>query len=245
MSVGAHRLRRVHPGGGSGNGRTLLFEDAFTGSTINTANWDVMTRPKGYRNNELQYYAPEQATVSGGNLIITAEKRGDGEWYSAELNSKSPSWFNYGLFEARMKLPMAQGIWPAFWLMGTQDGWPDCGEVDILEAVNNEGIVYNTLHGGGSNGHWQYEASTTSVSTTSWHVYGADIQPNVIDFYIDGTIVSTVHSSQKPSGANWIFGAYSNFTLLNVAVGGTWPGPPNGSTPNSVQMLVDYVRVYA
>jgi len=166
--------------------------------------------------------------------LVTRDKRG-GNW-------------TYGRMEARIKIPRGQGIWPAYWMLGTDFdtvGWPDCGEIDILENIGREPqTVHGTVHGPFSwGGHYASggDYSNSVDLADDFHVYAVEWQPNGIRWYFDDTQYFTT----TPAGVagEWVFD-HSFFFILNIAVGGNWPGPPDETTVFPQQMLVDYVRVY-
>jgi beta-glucanase (GH16 family) len=175
---------------------------------------------------------------------------------SARLKTEGLFSFQYGRIEVRAQVPEAQGFWPAFWLMGnnidTVD-WPACGEMDVLERVNaattpdwNEGSIHGTGFTGSNLG-TQYDFPSGQTAT-GWHTYGMIWSKGSVAYYIDDPanpyVTYTPSSISGFSGAVWPFDAGPSFIILNLAVGGSWPGSPNASTPFPSTMLVDYVRVY-
>jgi beta-glucanase (GH16 family) len=187
-----------------------------------------------------------------GNLVISA-RLVSGQWTSARLNSSSKFTPTYGKIEARIKLPFANGLWPAFWLLGANIGsvgWPGCGEEDIMENVPQLGAstIRSSLHGNGYSGANSLHADFTFPSggrvDTAYHVYGMIWSANQVQYYVDGTTFATFTPASMPAGGTWAFNGHPFFMLLNLAVGGNWPTPPDGSTPNPANMYVDYVRVY-
>jgi len=202
---------------------------------------------------------PNAYQDGNGNLVIQAIKTASGTWTSARLKTQgiSSANFQYGRIEARMKLPSATGLWPAFWMLGSNIssvGWPQSGEIDIMENVLTAPLgatkIKSTIHGpgySGSNGIGQVYAFPNNgrVDDGSYHIYGVIWSPYMTQFYVDdpANVFVTIPASAIPSGAPWV---YNNnfFLLLNLAVGGDWPGPPDSSTPNPSLMYVDYVRVY-
>jgi beta-glucanase (GH16 family) len=252
--------------GGPGAGWTLTWSDEFdgpNGSAVDPTKWRYDTGGSGWGNDELEYYTSgtSNAVVENGNLVITAQQAGAGQyscWYgpcqytSARLNTSGLFSQQYGYFEARIQIPEGQGVWPAFWMLGENigsAGWPGCGEIDVMENIGSTpDTVYGTTHGPGP-GNYPGEGLSGSDSGGSpfgggFHVYGTQWGPNEIDFYVDGNLYWKVTPSMLPAGATWVFDQ-PFFILLNFAVGGSWPGSPNGSTAWPQQMLVDYVRVYA
>ena len=239
----------------------LVWSDEFNGadgSAPEASKWSIQTGGNGWGNDELEYYTarPQNVQVKGGNLVITAIKENytgpDGvsrNYTSARLQSKGLFSQQYGRFEASLKIPKGQGMWPAFWMLGSDidtNPWPACGEIDIMENIGKEpAIVHASLHGPG------YAPGNVTASYTlpsgalgdGFHLYAVEWDPQQIRFYIDGTEYATFTPSNLPSGSPWEFNK-PFFILLNVAVGGGWPGPPYQTTQFPQQMLVDYVRVY-
>ena len=242
---------------------TLVWSDEFNGadgSSPDPSKWGFDTGGNGWGNNELETYTsrPENAEVQGGNLVITARQEtytgSDGitrNYTSARMLTAGKFSQQYGRFEARIKLPAGQGMWPAFWMLGDNIGsvgWPASGEIDIMENVGFEpGTVHGSVHGpgytGGSGISATYALPAGQKFSDDFHVYAVEWQPNVVRFYVDSTLYETVTPSNLPGGAVWEFD-HPFFLLLNVAVGGDWPGAPDSTTVFPQTMLVDYVRVY-
>jgi beta-glucanase (GH16 family) len=239
----------------------LVWSDEFSGadgSAPEASKWSIQTGGNGWGNNELEYYTArsQNVQVQGGNLVITAIKENytgpDGvsrNYTSARLETKGLFSQPYGRFEASIKIPKGQGMWPAFWMLGSDidtNPWPACGEIDIMENIGKKpAIVYGSLHGPG------YAPGNVTASYTlpsgalgdGFHLYAVEWDPQQIRFYVDTTQYATFTPSNLPSGSPWEFNK-PFFILLNVAVGGDWPGPPDQTTQFPQQMLVDYVRVY-
>jgi beta-glucanase (GH16 family) len=243
----------------------LAWSDEFNGADgtpPDPSNWAYDIGGNGWGNKELEYYTnrPENAQIKGGNLVITAQKEAytgaEGvtrNYTSARLKTQGLFSQAYGRFEARIKIPAGQGIWPAFWLLGNDIatfGWPKCGEIDMMENIGKEpDIVHGSLHGPSTKG------STSDFTerfilpaglrfANDFHVYAVEWEPGTVRFYVDATLYATRTQSQWPAGGTWAFD-HPFFILLNVAVGGDWPGPPDATTVFPQQMLVDYVRVYS
>ena len=242
----------------------LVWSDEFSGpdgASPDSSKWTYETGGNGWGNNELEYYTnrTQNAQLKGGNLVITAQKEtytgSDGvtrNYTSARLKTQGLFTQAYGRFEARIKIPAGQGIWPAFWMLGndiTSNGWPKCGEVDIMENIGKEpGIVHGSLHGPSTTGQTSDATAPFSLPTgqkfaDDFHLYAVEWEPGTIRFYVDANLYATFNSSQWPAGGTWVFN-HPFFILLNVAVGGDWPGSPDNTTVFPQQMLVDYVRVY-
>ena len=239
----------------------LVWSDEFSGadgSAPDASKWAIQTGGNGWGNHELEYYTarPQNVQVQGGNLVITAVKEDytgpDGvtqHYTSARMQTKGLFSQTLGRFEARIKIPKGQGMWPAFWMLGNDidtSGWPACGEIDIMENIGKEpAINHGSLHGPGyapGNVTAGYTIPTGALSD-DFHLYAVEWEAQQVRFYVDSTLYATFTPSSLPQGSPWEFNK-PFFLLLNVAVGGDWPGPPDGTTQFPQQMLVDYVRVY-
>jgi beta-glucanase (GH16 family) len=203
-----------------------------------------------------------------GHLIIRALKVSEeharvGAWTSARLKTLGLKAFQYGRMESCMKLPVGAGLWPAFWMLGTAGNWPAGGEIDIMENIPESGgsgaglgpkKIQSTIHGPRTSEPGRYSlgviftfppGQSADDSTSACHAYGAIWSPSMLQMYVDDWrepfFIRT--AADVPPGGRWVFNAPFYF-LLNLAVGGDWPGPPNSSTPRPADMLVDYVRVY-
>jgi beta-glucanase (GH16 family) len=216
--------------------------EQFNGNSLSGTGWEAVNLPKGYRNNEEQDYRPSQVKVADGMLQIMASRDQDGQWHSGELHS---TWaYTYGDFEVRAALSASgPGVWPAAWLMGTTDQWPDGGEIDIFESINGTPTVFGTIHAGGSAGHWQQQSYASGIAATQFHTYKISKKPGSISWWVDGVKYGEWLQSQTPVGSSWPFETHSNFGLLNLAIGGEWPGPSNATTPSNITMFVDYFSV--
>ncbi len=233
--------------------------------------WTYDTGNSGFGNHELETYcawgsttapcstaSPSAYVGTDGYLHIEAQQVSPGVYTSARLKTEGLFSFQYGRFEVRAQVPEAQGFWPAAWLLGNNIAtvnWPACGEMDVLERVNaakspdwNEG----SIHGPGFTGDTglgtevNFPAGQTAAG---WHTYGMIWSKGTVAYYIDDPahlyITYTTSNLNGLNGAVWPFDAgQSNFILLNLAIGGDWPGAPNSTTPFPSEMLVDYVRVY-
>lgn len=236
----------------------LIWSDEFDGNALDLNKWEPQTGNGcdinlcGWGNNELQYYQAANATVGGGTLKITAkpEQVGGNNYTSARLRTKNKADFTYGRMEARIKLPHTQGIWPAFWMLPTDEvygGWPQSGEIDILELIGKEpDIAHGTIHFGNP---WPNNQSSTAnyqllagIFKDDFHEFAIEWEPGVIRWYVDGYLFST-KTAAGIAPAKWPFDQDFHF-LLNVAVGGNWPGNPDNTTVFPQVMEVDYVRVY-
>ena len=241
----------------------LAWSDEFGGSNgsgVDPAKWVLEVGGGGWGNQELEYYTNrlQNAHVQNGNLEIQAQrekyKGQDGvtrDYTSARLKTLGKFSQTYGRFEAGMKIPYGQGLWPAFWMMGDDIDrvvWPACGEIDIMENVGKEpSIVHGTIHGPGYSGAAGIGASYTLPTgkkfADDFHIFAVEWEPNAIRFYVDGNLYETRTRADLPQGRRWVFD-HPFFLLMNVAVGGSWPRNPDASTVFPQTMLVDFVRVY-
>ncbi|MFD2797000.1 family 16 glycosylhydrolase [Promicromonospora vindobonensis] len=234
----------------------LTWSDEFdgpAGAAPNPANWNLETGAGGWGNNELQNYTSSRqnsALDGNGNLVITARQDGNGGYTSARMTTKGKVQPQYGHLEARIKIPRGQGIWPAFWMLGGQfpgTPWPNSGEIDIMENIGREPhLVHGTLHGPGYSGGnpitGQYQHPQGWSFADDFHTFAIDWSPNSITWLVDGNAYQTFTTANTGSNP-WVFNQ-PFFFILNVAVGGNWPGYPDGTTQFPQQMVVDYVRVY-
>ncbi len=235
----------------------VVMQDNFdTNGAPDSTIWgyDIGTGENGWGNNELQYYTdrPENIKIEDGMLHITARQESyEGSGYtSARILTKGLFETTYGRYEARIKLPWGQGIWPAFWLLGDDsDGsvvWPQIGEIDIMEFRGQEPtVIHGSVHGPG---YFAGEAITKSYDLkndrfdTGFHIFGIEWGPNYINFYVDDVLYNQI--TPEDVTGEWVFNDNSFYIIMNVAVGGSFVGSPNGETVFPQTMLVDYVRVY-
>jgi beta-glucanase (GH16 family) len=243
----------------------LVWADEFEGNALDLSSWEYQTGtgtayglPAGWGNDELQYYTnlSSNVSVSNGTLKITARQQNFGgqPYTSARIRTVGLRDFLYGRFEGRMKIPSTSGVWPAFWMLPTNSpygGWASSGEIDIMESVNTADSIFGTIHHGAPWPNNQYTGTTVNNGTDfsqEFHEYAIEWDPDEIRWYLDGQQYYSVTSD------NW-FSSLANgnvrapfdvpfHLLLNVAVGGNFPGNPNGSASYPQVLEVDYVRVY-
>jgi beta-glucanase (GH16 family) len=241
----------------------LVWSDEFNGpndSAVDSNKWVTETGGGGWGNNELEYYTSrlENASQKDGNLVISVLREkyigpddATRNYTSARLKTQGKFSQAYGRFEARIKIPRGQGIWPAFWMLGDdieKPGWPACGEIDIMENIGKEpALVHGTIHGPGYSGAngigTPYALPGDQRFADDFHIFAVEWEPNTIRFYVDDHLYATRTPADLPKGTKWVYD-HRFFLLLNVTVGGGWPGDPDASTVFPQTMLVDYVRVY-
>ncbi|QBJ97639.1 glycoside hydrolase family 16 protein [Rhodococcus sp. ABRD24] len=235
----------------------LTFSDEFdgpAGAAPNPSFWRYDTGGGGWGNNEKQVYTDsrDNSRLDGsGHLVVEARRNGTG-FTSARLVTKGRFDFTYGTVEARIKVPAGKGIHPGFWGLGANIdtvGWPECGEIDALEVIGDGSQYHVGVHGPRSGagsvagGQWSRSAAGSIGANLSagFHNYAVAKSPGSISMSIDGNVVQTVSKSDLGARERWVFDA-PTYLLLNVAVGGDWPGPVDGTTPFPATMLVDWVR---
>jgi len=238
----------------------ITWSDEFNGSagsSVDSSKWKFDIGGSGWGNSELEYYTNSTSNVyqdGQGHLAITARKEnpaGYGCWYgsctytSGRILTADKFSQTYGRFEASIKIPKGQGLWPAFWMLGGNN-WPTTGEIDIMENIGKTpNTVYGTIHGPGYSGANGVGGNRTIGSPLGdgFHTYAVDWSPNLIVWYLDGSEYFRATPAQI-GGNTWVYD-HPFFMILNVAVGGAWPGNPDASTSFPQTMLVDYVRVSA
>jgi beta-glucanase (GH16 family) len=234
---------------------TTSWSDEFNGpanSPPDSTRWTYDLGGGGWGNQELQTYTSlaENVRLDGqGNLVIRVLSTPSGIT-SARVKTQGRFNAQFGRIEARMRLPSGQGIWPAFWMLGadlTSVGWPACGEIDIMENIGREpSVAHGTVHGPGYSAGNAVSARYTlpggQTFAQGFHVFAIQWASRTITFSVDGTTYATVTPSSLPAGAAWVFDK-PFFMILNVAVGGTFPGNPDATTTYPQEMVVDYVRV--
>ncbi|MGD0735911.1 MAG: family 16 glycosylhydrolase [Terracidiphilus sp.] len=253
---------------------TLVWSDEFSNSTganaePNAQVWTYDTGNSGFGNDELENYcawgsnaspcntaSPNAYVGTDGYLHIVTEQPSAGVYTSARLKTQGLFSFQYGRIEINAQVPEAQGFWPSFWLMGNNYStvnWPACGEMDVMERIDaattpdwNDGSIHGPGFTGSNLG-TQY-SFPSGETAAGWHTYGMIWSPGSVAYYVDDPdqpyATYTKSSISGFSGSVWPFDTGANFIIINLAVGGTWPGSPNASTPFPSQLLVDYVRIY-
>ena len=226
----------------------LVWADSFSGFSVNASNWAFeQGANNGWGNFEQQCYTnrTDNALVSNGQLHIIAKQEAyqSSSYTSARMISKNLQTWTYGKIEARIKLPQSQSIWPAFWMLGNnidQVSWPVCGEIDIMEHVNFDTKIHGTMHWDNS-GHVQYGGSV-SCNVSQYHVYGIEWGTESLVWTLDGVPYHTANIKNNINNTDAFHKPF--FLLLNMAVGGLWPGNPDASSVFPDTMFVDYVNVF-
>jgi beta-glucanase (GH16 family)/uncharacterized protein YcfL len=233
-------------------GLSLVWNDEFSGPNVNSNTWNYETGGGGWGNNELENYtnSTKNAYITdGGYLVIEARKELDGSYTSARLQTKGNKEFTYGRMDIRAKLPKTKGLWPAIWMLGSNISttpWPACGEIDIMELLGHQpNTVYGTMHWGQAGQGSTHIGNSYVLSdgdfSQKFHVFSIVWDSSKIEWYVDNVKYFTGNKSDVTG--NYPFDK-SFFFLLNVAIGGNWPGAPDASTVFPQRMIVDYVRVY-
>lgn len=233
-------------------GYTLVWNDEFNDNSINTSDWvfETGTGNSGWGNNELQYYRSNNAWVDEGTLVIEAREENymGSPYTSARMKTQGKKSFLYGRIDIRALLPKGQGIWPALWMLGnsiTSVGWPQCGEIDIMEMIGGSGRenqTHGTVHWD-NNGHVYVGGSYTLQSGTfadEYHVFSIIWDESSIKWFVNNTQFYEIDIT--PSHMSEFH--QKHFFIFNIAVGGNWPGSPDATTVFPQQMKVDYIRVF-
>jgi beta-glucanase (GH16 family) len=236
-------------------GYKLAWADEFNGTQIDTKNWGYDIGGGGWGNEEWQYYTNEakNAYVKNGRLVIEAhkEKYQNRDYTSARLITKGKKEFMFGRIDIRAKLPKGQGIWPALWMLGAnidQVGWPACGEMDIMEMLGHDPVTsYGTIHWGkqgsgvSQTAQGVYKLTNGKTFSDEFHVFSLDWEKDKLSILVDDKVIFSTTAAKL--GSNYIYNN-PNFFIMNIAVGGKWPGYPNATTVFPQKMEVDFVRVF-
>jgi beta-glucanase (GH16 family) len=234
-------------------GYNLVWRDEFDGDVLNSDYWthEIGTGSNGWGNNELQYYRAQNTTIEEGHLVIEARKENFGgrNYTSSRIITKDKKSFKYGRVDIRAAMPKGQGIWPALWMLGSNFstvGWPKCGEIDIMEMIGGAGkdnTVHGTVHWDNNGSYAGYGKSYTlssGILADKWHVFSIIWNENSITWYIDDIQYNVIDIT--PAGLSEFREEF--FFIFNVAVGGNWPGSPDGTTVFPQCMAVDFIRVF-
>ncbi len=235
-------------------GMTKIWSDEFNSPTLDDNSWnyqlgDGCPEICGWGNNELEIYQKQNTQILEGNLVIRAKRElGFNSYTSSRINTKGKFAFKYGRVDVRAALPVGKGIWPAIWMLGEnidQVGWPKCGEIDIMEKIGgsgNENTVYGTAHwdNSGQNASYGGDQIVSTNLKNQFHVYSIVWNAEKITWYIDDVEYHVIDTT--PAGLSEFQEEFH--LLINVAVGGNWPGNPDATTSFSQYLVVDYVRVF-
>jgi beta-glucanase (GH16 family) len=247
-------------------GWTLTWSDEFDGpdgSQVDPRNWTHDVGGTGWGNNEEEYYtdAGQNAVVEDGYLVIAATTEGASQYKcsyaptgagtclytSARLKTQGLFAQQYGRFEARVQMPTGQGLWPAVWMLGDNIdtvNWPACGEIDFMETIGSDITTnHGSLHMPNDNPTGTYTLPDGGSFADDFHVFTTEWSPGTVAFYVDDVLYETQTQAEVPGGGTWEFD-HPFFLVMNVAVGGQWPGQPNATTQFPQTMKVDWVRVY-
>jgi beta-glucanase (GH16 family) len=249
----------------SSSASTPFWHDEFdqpVGAGPDLSKWVHDLGDNGWGNQEKQYYTDTRENsfivadtdaLDGRALVIKAVRNAAGGYTSARLKTHGKFATGPGTrIEARLKLPKGQGIWPAFWMLGDNIDtvpWPACGEIDVMEMIGHQpGTLYGTLHGPGYSGKHGLSHSTKLPAGETfgdrYHVFAVDWRKDRIDWLLDGKVFHSLAPAALPVGAKWVFDGPPFYLLLNLAVGGLWPGYPDATTTFPQEYRIDYVRVY-
>lgn len=223
----------------------LVWSDEFDGGIGPDWVFETGRGESGWGNNELQYYRAENASVENGALRIQArlESYGGASYTSARMKTQGQASWKYGRIEARIAMPRFMGVWPAFWMLGdsiSSEGWPACGEIDIMEHINDENMAYGAVHWD-DNGQADY-SSGTSATVTDYHVYAIEWDDQYIRWFLDDAQFLEFYIGDGINGTEEFHDPA--FIILNMAIGGNWPGFTIDESALPANMYVDYVRVY-
>jgi beta-glucanase (GH16 family) len=225
----------------------MIWNDEFDNPILDNSKWINDVGGNGWGNNEAQYYTAGSANLSMNNGLATitakAQQFGSNQYTSAKIISKNLFDVKYGKIEGRMKCPMGKGLWPAFWMLGSNIdtvSWPQCGEIDIMEHINNEPKIHGTAHWNNV-GH-QYLGGTINTDPAVFHTYSIVWDANSIKWYMDDQLYYILNISNNTNGTEEFHKKF--YLILNLAVGGNWPGYPDASTVFPAEFVIDYIRVY-
>lgn len=244
------------------DGYELKWEDQFDGESLNRADWNVELHEPGWVNHELQEYvdSAENIYIQDGSLVLRPIERknedGTVSYTSGHVNTQNKHDFKYGLFEARAKVPRGRGFLPAFWMMPTNENlygqWPRCGEIDIMEILGHKtDTSYGTLHYG--NPHRESQGGYTLKEgdfSEEYHIFAVEWEPGKISWYVDGQLIHTENDWYSATERQGVIAYPAPFDqpfhiILNLAVGGGWPGNPDETTDIAYSAYyIDYVKAY-
>ena len=229
----------------------LVWEEKFTNNILDDNQWNIEIRDPGWVNNELQAYTNESKnlSISNNNLVIKTikEKYKNADYTSGRINTQGKANWKYGRFEIRAKIPKTKGVWPAIWLLSesiSDEGWPKCGEIDIMEHINDEDIIYGTIHSE------QYNHMTDTQIGGNIHIedldskfytFGLEWNEDALVWFIDNKIFHRVDKIDYFK-SGWPFDK-NYFLIINQAIGGFWPGDPDEDFDSS-EFIIDWIKIY-
>ncbi len=226
----------------------IVWQDEFNGTVSSDWSYDIGYGSWGWGNDEWQFYTQENAIITDSSLIIRATLDGvlgkrDGSIKSVKLITQNKFSVQYGKIEARIKLPRGKGLWPAFWMLGTnisEVGWPECGEIDIMENINGESTIHGTAHWDADNQHDSYGCHVNQVDIENFHTYTLLWDEHFLRWELNGEEYCSLDITEED------FSEFHQhfYLILNLAVGGRWPGNPDSTIQFPADMEIDYVRVY-
>ena len=229
----------------------LVWNEKFSSETLDTNSWNIELRKPGWVNNELQAYTDREQNIyiENNNLIIRAVKENynDANYTSGRINTSGKYSWKYGRFEIRAKIPKKKGVWPAIWLLSDNifsEGWPKCGEIDIMEHINNEDIIYGTIHSEEYNHMTETQIGgnvTIENLDTQFHTFGLEWNSESLIWFIDDKIYHRVNKKEYFKD-KWPFDS-NYFLIINQAIGGFWPGNPSEDFTDS-EYIIDWIKVY-
>lgn len=227
--------------------RRLAWRDEFSGKQLDHTKWNIAFGDGGWGNRELQTYTdqPVNLQLERGKLVLTAVRDGEERYTSARLDTSGKFTFQYGRVEARIKLPSGRGLWPAFWLMSVDKRGPDddrpCAEVDIMESIGSEpGKIHSTLHTPKEKIATEFSLPGGMRLADKFHEFAVEWDPHEARFYVDRKLFRRVLRGEL---SPWVFDRQF-ILVVNLAVGGEWPGPPDAKTKFPQSMQIDWIRVW-
>lgn len=225
----------------------LVWSDEFESTSLDNSKWSFDIGGNGWGNNESQYYttSADNFSVANGEATITAraEQLGNNDYTSAKIISKGLFEVKFGKIEARIKCPMGKGLWPAFWMLGSnisEVSWPKCGEIDVIEHINNDPKINGTAHWDNV-GH-TYMGGIYTTDASEYHIYAVEWTENYIKWFADGNLYFQINIANGVNGTSEFQLPF--YLIINLAVGGNWPGYPDATTVFPAELNIDYVRVY-
>ncbi len=229
----------------------LVWEDDFNEPTLNLTKWSY-DYGENWFHNELQAYTNESRNVylKDGFLYLQAikEKYGQKNYSSGRIFTRYTASWMYGRFEARMKMPTGQGMWPAFWMLPVWLDWPKYGEIDVMEYLGHQPYTqYGTCHY--ANDYFKFNSkggifTSPTMLNSTFNLYAVEWAEDEVKFYVNDKMFFAFNKNQRKAGELWPFKGIPYYMILNLAVGGGWPGPPDNTTVFPQQFVIDYVRVY-